>query len=155
MSAQTTYDQTPAVGFSGMLAEQFSQRQVDSYIAEGVVHFGDAVERGTNQTENMQSATILTDISLFIGVALYSIHQERVTGNSGIPYKDESEIPVMARGRIYATAGAAVVVGAEVVPSLGAATKFITGAGTSTTKAYARTAAGADGDVFIIELVGP
>ena len=150
---QLTYDQTPAVGFSGMLAEQFSQRQVDSYLAvPGPVASGDAVEYVAS-TENVRHATVLSDAANFIGVALFSLHQENPEGT--FMYKDKTEFPVIARGRVYAVAGGAVTVGAEVVPSTGTGTKFTAGAGTASTKAYARTAAGADGDIFIIELVGP
>ena len=261
MTAQLTYQQTPAIGFKGMLAEQFSQRQVDSYVAEGSIISGDAVERGTYQTENVAQAMTLMDVANLIGVALFSHHQENptlggmtksvvqeskvtfpsdfVSGDvvkikvnnqtlSDVPfdtdndttlanvatelanadaidtatdiapdmiktvgqnagesytiqisvfnggsrtqsatventqeagdtlvYQDKAELPVMARGRVFCKAGAAVSVGAEVVPTTGDDTTWSAGAGTSTTKGYARTAAGSEGDLFIVELVGP
>ena len=154
MTAQTTYDQTPAVGFSGMLSEQFSQRQVDSYLAvPGPIASGDAVEYVAS-TENVRHATVLGTAANIIGVALFSLHQENPEGT--FMYKDKSEFPVIARGRVYAVAGGAVAVGDELTPSTGTGTKWTSGANAgATTKAYARTAAGADGDIFIIELVGP
>lgn len=149
---QLTYNETPAIGFAGMLAEEFSQRQINTYLAEGSdIPFGDAVEVGTDPATQAVALTAIIDL---IGVVVASISVEQ-NADGTIDYKEKTSMPVMQRGRVYVTADDAVDVGEEVVPSTGANTKWTPGTGTSVIRAYARTAAGADGDIFMIELVGP
>lgn len=153
MSAQLTYNQTPDIGLPGMIAEQFSQRQINSYLAEGGdIAFGQAVEAGTDPaTQAIQLATLAN----FFGVTVEATGTPKPFAGGEAVYRDETMMAVMQRGRIYVVADDPVTVGAEVVPSLGAGTKFTPGTGTADIRAYARTAAGADGDIFMIELVGP
>jgi hypothetical protein len=156
MVVQLTYDQTPAVAYAGMLAEEFSERQVDSYLAVSPVAdlvAGQAVERGADpEAQCKQLASLIG----WFGVALASYQDQEVPGGGSITYVDGSSVPVMYRGRIWVLASAAVTLGAEVIPGVAADSgKFAAGAGTGNTKAYARSAAGADGDLLLIELVAP
>jgi len=256
MVAQLTYSDTPAAGAVGQSAEPFSQRQVDSYLAEGAVRAGDAVERGTdaeaqvitngtlanllgvaitdNQNEITANAlvqiadldfdaalvtsnvisitltfdgvdTVLPDVAFdtsnavtlvavataiqldtriatavsdtvdgvlvtglnareeFTIAAVVTLGASQAADDFIITqaasgnvqsYSDLSQVPVMARGRVFVLAGGTITAGAEVIPNLAASTTWATGTNTSTTKAFARQAASA-GDTFVIELVGP
>lgn len=153
MTVQTTYNSNTAIGIPGMIAEQFSQRQIDTSLAENTsIGFGQAVEPGTDPaTQSIRLATLAN----FSGVVVEATATPKPFAGGDAVYAENRLMPVMRRGRIYVTAGGAVDVGDEVVPSLGNNTKFTAGAGIALTKAYARTAAGADGDIFMIELVGP
>lgn len=146
---QTTYNVTPPVAFRGMLAESFSQRQIDSYIAEGAINLGCAVEPGTDpQTQVIPLATLanLSGISVgFTGI-------EKVAG-SDAQIADKAQLPVMHQGRLWVIAGGDVTKNAEVIPSTGATTTFTAGTGTSTIiKCFARSAA-ANGELLLIEVV--
>lgn len=149
MVAQLTYDVDPVIGFAGMKSQNFSQpTQIESRIAEGAgILYGNAVEAGTAAGQVKDLATVIN----FEGVVVYAATQESSTG-----YDAGKSLPMMTRGRIWVTAGAVVAVGAQVIPSLDAATKWATGTQpANVVRAVALTAAAADGDLMEIELIGP
>jgi hypothetical protein len=148
MTVQTTYDQTPAIGFNGMLAEQFSLRQVDSGLAEGgALGLAVAVKRGT--TDNQYVAAAADEA--VEGVVIYSHHEENPGGD--FEYPEKSAVPVLSKGRYYGVANAAIAVGAALAydPATGKVGAVV---GTTTTLAFAtaKTSAGADGDLLIVEV---
>ena len=73
MSVQTTYGDTPVIGFNGMLAQEFSLRQVDSGLAESAIVIGAAVKAGTSDGQYVPAAA--TDTVL--GIAIYNTAKER------------------------------------------------------------------------------
>ena len=155
MSVQTTYGVTPAVAYLGMLAEQFSQRQIDSFLTEDVIIAGRAVERGTDPaTQVLQLSSAATAV---YGVSVASYENIETPEGALITYAAKSSIAVMERGRIWVHAGAAVAVGAEVTPGLDVlSSQWSTGANLlGLNRAFARSAAAAQGDLLLIELVGP
>lgn len=149
MTVQTTYDQTPAIGFNGMLAEQFSLSQVDSGLVEsGPFTLGLAVKRGS--TDNQYVACVADDA--VEGAVIFSYHQENQPDGTFV-YKDEAAVPVLTKGRYYAVANAAIAVGAAIAydpatEKVGA----VVGATTTLAFATAKTSAGADGDLLIVEV---
>lgn len=149
MSVQTTYDQTPAIGFNGMLAEQFSQRQIDTGIVEsGPFALGLAVKRGT--TDQQYEACVADDD--VEGIALFSHGAEKQTDGT-FEYEDEHSFPVLTEGRYYAIANAALAVGAAVAydPATGKV-GAVSGGVTTTAFGVAKTTAAADGDLLIIQI---
>ena len=74
MSQQTSYPLDPAVGFAGMLAQQTNVKQADSFLAEGIVRPGFAVELtavlGAVKEINAQNEVVQ-------GIASYSKHLEQ------------------------------------------------------------------------------
>ena len=155
MAVQTSYGITPAVAYPGMLAEEFSQRQVDSFLAENAIAAGRAVERGTDPAAQvLQLSSAATAV---YGVALAAIQDQEVAEGSVITYAPESSIPVMERGRVWVVAGGAVAVGAEVTPGVDAlAGQWSSGANLlAENRAFARSVAGSQGELLLIELTGP
>lgn len=153
--AQLTYDKAPAVAQAGMLAEQFSLRQVDSFLAEGDIIFGQPVVYGAT-AEQCKVAAATTD--KFLGLALVEKNVEQ--DSSGVAkYADESMAAVLRYGRIWAIAGEAVLVGEPVFAGLGADIgKFYNdNGGDPATRLECKgkfvTAAAAAGDLVLIELV--
>ena len=154
MSAQDTYNETPVVGYKGMLAEQFSSRQIDSYLAESPVANiggGQGVERGTADGQAIQLATV----GNWFGVAVTQ-YGDRENQSGEIVYPAGSAFPVMIQGRIWVESGGAVAVGDQVVPGVGAlADEFTVGISAGFVQAFARTSAAGANELFMIELVGP
>ena len=105
MTVQTTYGETPAVAFAGMLAEDFSVRQVDSFLADGAVPVGYAVKRGSTATE----AAVLTAASdVVVGIALAASYIENASG--ALTYADNTSLPVISKGRVWVTVGETVAI---------------------------------------------
>jgi hypothetical protein len=154
MVVQTSYAATPAIAYGGMLAEQFSNRQVDSFLAEDAIIGGAAVERGTDPDSQVLNLTTATDI---YGVAVTSYENKETPEGAVITYAAKEMVPVMETGRIWVYAGGVVAVGDEVTPGVaGASTKWTSGANLlGKNRAFARSAAAADGDLLLIELTGP
>lgn len=154
MSVQTTYGITPAVAYPGMLAEQFSERQVDSFLAENNIVAGRAVMRGTDPTA--QVLQLSTSVDNLYGVAVAAIQDNEVAEGGSITYNAEASVPVMYRGRIWVLSSAAVAVDDQVVPGLdGNSGKWVAGTSGSKIKAVARTATGGADELLLIELSGP
>ncbi len=148
---QTSYAKDPALGFAGMVSQSFSApTMLESGVAEGAIFVGDAVEAGSAGSQVAPLAALID----FAGLAVFSQGIEKEDGVE-LRYKDKKALPYMTKGRVWVKASAAVVKGAEVIPSLGATTKFAAGTGTGKVRAVALTAAAADGDIFQVELTGP
>ena len=148
MTVQTSYEQTPVIGFNGMLAQQFSLRQVDSGLVEnGPIMLGAGVKRGTTDNQYVASAPN----ELVEGIAIYSHHQENPGGD--FEYMDKAAIPVLTRGRYYAVANGAIAI-ADIVAYDPATGKVgARGPGTTTLEfGLAVTTAAADGDLVIVEI---
>ena len=148
MVAQTTYEDTPVIGFNGMLAEQFSLRQVDSGLAQGALLLGVAVKPGT---ADGQYIPCIADDGV-TGVVLYE--GGTVENQSGdFTYADKAPFPVLSKGRYYAVANAAVAVGA-VIAYDPATRKVGAVVGATTTLAFGKaiTSAAADADLIIVEV---
>lgn len=150
---QLTYTADPALGFAGMISQGFnSPKQVDSKLAEtAAVQFGTSVEEGTDAATQVVTLATLANWS---GVAIAASNVEVATGAAG-SYAVAASVPVMTRGRVFVTAGAAVAVGARVEPATGVGGKFSTVAVPTLglqMVAVALSAAAADGDLLEIEL---
>ncbi len=154
MVAQLTYDQTPAVAYAGMISEQFSQRQIDSFLAEDAIIGGYAVERGTDG-EN-QVLVLTTAVDLY-GVAVASYQDKETLPGAQITFDIKDSLPVMYRGRIWVESSGAVAVGDEVTPGTGAnAGKWASGSNLlADVRAFARSVAGGADELLLIELSGP
>lgn len=152
MSAQTTYDQTPAVGFVGMLAEQFSARQVDSGLAfNGIVKPGYPVKPGFDGEPGKFERVDAGDAPY--GIAIFSHHKEKEADGTFV-YQEKEQFPILRKGRVYLEASKAIPIGADVnwVISSEKVTDAAPG-GTSTLNfGKAITAAAADGDLIIVEV---
>jgi len=154
MSVQLTYGITPAVAIPGMLAEPFSQRQVDSFIAEDTILAGQAVERGTDPASQVLQLTAAVAV---YGVAISALQDNEVPEGGSITYAAKDSTPIITRGRIWVLSGGAVTVGAEVTPGVVANSgKWTAGANLlSPVRAFARSAAGGVDELLLIELAGP
>lgn len=148
MTVQTSYDQNPAIGFTGMLAESFSLTQIDSRLAEGDIALGVALKRGSS---DVQAAPCVADDAVD-GIAVFSYGKEKESDGS-YQYNDESQLPMLYKGRYYAEANNAIAYNAAVAydPATG---KVGAVSGGVTTLAFgtAKTTSGADGDIIIVEL---
>ena len=147
-----TYGEDPAVGFAGMISENFTSPQMmESALAEGELQVGDAVQLGT---ANQQFAPLAAAAD-FAGVVVYFAGIEKdpkALPGAVLKIADKQQCAVMHRGRVWVIAGGAVTKGAEVVPSTGASTKFTAGNGEGQVRAVAISEAAADGDLLEIEL---
>jgi hypothetical protein len=150
MSGQTTYEDTPAIGFPGLLAEPFSLNQVDSGLVEapaGIVA-GTAVAPGTAEGQYIPA---VADGAVYGVTAFAHTPQENQDGN--FTYEDKTQFPVLSKGRIWMTANAAIAKGTVLGydPATGKVGPVV---GTVTTLAFAtaQTAAAADGDLIMIEV---
>lgn len=148
MSVQTTYSDTPAIAFAGMLAEQFSLRQIDSGIAEGALALGQAVKDGSSDAQYVPAAAD----DAVTGIAVFSSDIEQDDAGA-VTYADKAQVPVLKLGRYYATANGALAKGASVAydPNDGKVGAVV---GATTTLAFGKavTASAADGDLIIVEL---
>jgi len=147
MSVQTTYADTPAVGFNGMLAEQFSLRQIDSGIAEGELGLGVAVVAGTSGEQVVAAAA---DAAV-MGIVIYGTTEENQSGD--FTYPDKSQLPVLSKGRYWAIANGALAIGAEAAydPATGKV-GAVSGGVTTLAFGVAKSASAADGDLIIVEV---
>jgi hypothetical protein len=146
MSVQTAYPDTPVVGFNGMLAQQFSLRQVDSGLVEtGPTVLGQAVSPGTLDGQYINAVAD----GVVSGVAIYQGASEFPTAQ----YLDKEAFPVLSKGRYWATANGALAVGAVIAYD---PATFKVGAvvGATTTLAFGKaiTSSAADTDLIIVEV---
>ena len=146
MSVQTAYPDTPVVGFNGMLAQQFSLRQVDSGLVEtAAIALGRAVSPGT--LDGQYIATV-PDAAVS-GVAIYQGASEFAV----LEYAVGEAFPVLSKGRYWAIANAALAVNAVVAydPATGKVGAVV---GATTTLAFGKaiTSSAADADLIIIEV---
>lgn len=148
MSVQTTYAQTPAIAFNGMIAQQFSLRQIDSGLVEtAAIGLGVAMKLGTGLDQYVAAAAddAVTGASVFA--------TQDVESQTSFEYAVEASFPLMVKGRYWATANAALSKNAVVAydPATG---KVGAVSGGVTTLAFAKviTAAAADGDLVLVEV---
>ena len=146
---QLEYSKYMAVGLVGQIAGTFEPKRIVSLLAEGAaLAVGAPVEFGTDPEKQ---CVALTAVDSFIGVSILPLGKEQ--SDAGVvEYKAESMAAVMQMGRIYVKASGAVAAGAEVVPATSG--KFAAGTSDAVVKAFAVSAAAADGDLFMIELTG-
>ena len=141
---------TPAIGFEGMLAEQFSLRQIDS----GLNATGDNLGLGRvvkpSGVKDGEYILCVPDDAV-TGVVIYSAARENQSGD--FVYADKSAFPVLSKGRYYAVANAALAVGAVIAydPTTGKVGAVV---GATTTLAFGKaiTSAAADDDLLIVEV---
>lgn len=148
MTVQTSYEDNPAIAFNGMLAEQFSLRQIESGLVEGSTFLlGQAVKPGT---ADGQYVAALADDAV-AGIVIYSGSSENQSDD--FKYEEKDQIPVLSKGRYYATANAALAIG-DVIAFDPVTGKVGLVVGATTTLAFGKaiTSSSADGDLLIIEV---
>ena len=148
MSVQTTYSADMVKGFKGMLAEPFSMRQVDSGLVEtAAVGLGVALTTGTADGQYVAAAAD----DAVLGISLYEPTRELASGGT-YEYAVKEQMPVLKKGRVWMTAGAALAVGAEVAynPATGKV-QAVAGGTTTLAMGLAVTSSSADGDLIVIE----
>ena len=150
MSAQTTYNQTPAIGFQGMIAENFyGAKQIDSGLVETAA-LGLGVALGFGTADNQYVAAAADEAVK--GVSIYVSGSEQAADGT-VEFAVNSQLPVMKKGRFYAVANAAVAKGASV--AFDPATKkwgAVVGGTTTLAGGVAQTSAAADGDLIVVEV---
>jgi hypothetical protein len=110
MSVQTAYPDTPAIGFEGMLAEQFALRLVQSGLVEtAAVPLGKAVTNVGTSSDAQYVAAVNT--GAVVGVAIFEGSKEF---SPTAEYAVGEAFPVLSKGRYYAVAGEAIAVGDQV-----------------------------------------
>jgi hypothetical protein len=148
MSGQTSYADTPDIGFMGMIAEHFSNRQIDSGLAALPILAGAPVKDVAGSDDQYVTGTTTAAVT---GVAVYEPNQEHESGDYSYPVN--GQFPVMREGRLYVVAGGAILKGADVGynPTTKKYSSTI-GASTTLKVGKAHTKAAADGDVFIMAI---
>ena len=149
MVAQLTYDETPVIGYNGMLAQQFSLRQVDSGLVEtAAIGLGVAVVPGTADGQYVAAAAD----EAVSGIAIYEGASETAKDGT-FEYDVKDSFPVLSKGRYYATANGALAIDAAIAydPATG---KVGAVSGGTTTLAFGKaiTSSAADGDLIIVEV---
>lgn len=88
-------------------------RQLDSFLAEGVVGIARAVIRGTNKERQViQASTAAGQAALIVGIAILTQSVEQ-TAAGIVQFNDKVAVPVMRKGRIVVETNDAVVAGAK------------------------------------------
>jgi len=112
MVAQLTYNAQPAVAIPGMIAEMFSLRQIDSWLAGGEIPFGFPVSISSTDPDQVVVATSPSDT--FVGISVFA-HQLNVhdilTGECH--YQLTDQVPVMSKGRVWVLSAGAVEFGED------------------------------------------
>ena len=150
MSAQTSYSETPAHGFVGMIAEPYGLKQVDSGLVETAagIGLGKALKAGTaaGQFDLCAADDAVLGLSVFDG-------SKETPADGTFLYAQKDQLPVLTKGRCWATANAAVAIDAAVAfdPATG---KVGAVSGGVTTLAFGKavTASAADGDLIVVEV---
>lgn len=150
MSAQTTYNQSPAIGFQGMIAENFtSPKQIDSGLVEtAAIGLGHAVSKGTADNQYVKAVAN----GVVAGVAIYVSGSEQAADGS-ITFAVKSQLPVMKKGRFMAIANDAIAKGTAVAfdPATNKWGAVVTDT-TTLAGGKAVTSSGADGDLITVEV---
>ena len=79
-----------------------SLAQIDSYVAENAIGFGEAVKRGTDSAKQVKKLDNITD---FLGIAVRN--ERQTTGD----YPANNMVSVLTFGRVVVKTGEAVVAG--------------------------------------------
>jgi len=149
MTAQLTYAQSPAIGFQGMIAENFVVKQIDSGLVEtAALGLGWALSDGTADNQFVKAAADAAPV----GVSVHVSGMEQAADGS-VTFAVKEALPVMKKGRILVVANAAVAKGADLAFDP-ATNKWGAVVGGTTTLALgvAHTSAAADGDVIVMEI---
>ena len=149
MSAQISYGQTPVVAFQGMIAQEFSLRQIDSGLVEtAALGLGIAVKPGTADGQYVAAAAD----DAVIGVSVYAL-QDVESQSDPFEYAVNVQFPFMNKGRYWATANAALAREAAVAfdPATGKV-GAVSGGVTTLVFGIAKTIAAADGDLVLVEV---
>lgn len=147
MTAQTSYGETPEIGFAGMLAQQFSLRQVDSGIAEGNLDLARAVKTGSSDGQYVAAGAD----EAVTGVVIYSGSSENQSG--AFQYLDKAQLPVLSKGRFYAIAAGLTVIGDELAQVVADRRVGPVAAGLTTLAfGYAKTSASSAGELIVVEV---
>jgi hypothetical protein len=92
--AQTNYDNSPGLGFPGMLVDTGAKDAV-SRVAGADIPFGRFVMNAANKTVTL----VATDLSDLAGVAL---HQHKTPDSAGVAQYEAGEVvDVLKRGRVW------------------------------------------------------
>lgn len=148
MSVQTTYSEDFAKGFVGLMAEPLSLSQVDSGKAEGgSIGLGVALAAGT--ADGQYAAAAADDAVLGLAV-FHGAHEKEADGS--YVYAEKEMMPVLKRGRVWMTAGAALAKGSVVGynPATGKV-QAVAGGTTTLAMGLAVTSSAADGDLIVID----
>lgn len=149
MSAQLTYPQSPAIGFQGMIAQNFAVKQIDSGLVEtAALGLGYAVVNGTADNQYVKAAAD----EAVAGVVVHVSGREQAADGS-VTFAVGEAVPVMKKGRFFGVANGAIAKGTTVAFDP-ATNKFGPVVGTTTTLAVggAHTSSAADGDLIVIEI---
>lgn len=148
---QLTYRDEPEVASVGLVSEPFSLNQVDSYLADEAIPFGFPVEVSSAPGVGRVGGVSKLASGECIGVAVASLPQEQAAGTADAEYRAEAALPVLTYGRCWVKASAAIALGAEVVPADTGKFSGATATGVNV-RMVAKTAADADGDLFMVEI---
>lgn len=108
---QTSYSQTGAAGFAGLLYD-IGDNNVMSYSAEGAVPYGKAVTLGTNKERQVAAVTTSAgQAALAVGLSV-ATHTNEQSSAGVVQYADKSTVSVLKEGRIWVETDDAVVAGA-------------------------------------------
>ena len=148
MSVQTSYAQTPAIAFNGMLAEPFSLRQVDT----GTVSSAAAISLGSPVVfDGDEYATAGTQEQVK-GIAIFNNSDVEQLTDSTFEYAAETLLPVLKKGRFYGIADGAIAKGATVAWVVASGKWSTTIDANSTYGACVVVeASAADGDLILLE----
>lgn len=109
--SQTTYSQTGAAGFAGLLYD-LGDNDVMSYSAEGAVGLGVPVQLGTNKERQVKTLTTsVGQAALAYGISVSGILEQTSAGI--VAYATGQSVGVLKRGRIWVNTDDAVVAGAK------------------------------------------
>lgn len=115
------YDPNPAAGEAGLLYD-LNPRTMESFVAEGALPFGVAVDQGTDPEKQ---ATLLDGSSTaasILGIAVRTHALQAVRSQSDDnAYADEEMVNVLSKGRIWVVTEEAVAVGDSVFVRITAA----------------------------------
>lgn len=90
-----------------------SLRQLDSFLAEGVVGIAKAVIRGTNKERQVQQAgTGAGTAANIVGIAILTQSVEQ-TSSGVVQFNDKTAVPVMRKGRVVIETNDAVIAGTK------------------------------------------
>jgi hypothetical protein len=128
---QTTYSNTIAKGYAGMVASGETSNRISRTIEDAAgVGFGVPVYRGSG--DHGCTATVGT-LATFLGWTIANMGQGLVAGQTADTYAQYDNVPIMPQGAIYINVKGAVVDGAAIT----------VGAGAGITDLYGSTAADA------------
>lgn len=123
----TQYAYNFDIGQLGQIADSTTVRNIDSYIAEGVIEFGVALKRGTDKQKQVLTWADAITVPV-VGIAVFSHQGSRALFATSANYQINDSVSVMTKGRVYVTTALNVVAGdlAYVTATTGAFTNVAT-----------------------------